>query len=254
MSEPHPASGPIIWLRSLVFTVWMFGLALVLGVASLPLLLASRRAALAPIRLWARWTLAGLRPLAGLRMEVRGSRPQPGPALVAAKHQGMMDMLAALVLFPDPCIVLKKELMWIPIFGVFSAKSGMIVIDRASGPAAVREMTRAARLAMEQGRQLVIFPEGTRRQPLAPPAYKPGLASLYRELGLACTPLATNSGCFWPASGLGKKPGVAVFEFLAPIAPGLKRVAFMNEVETRIETASARLATPPPEIDVPRTA
>ena len=240
------AIGPVGWLRSLLFAGWMFGLALVMGIACLPLLLASRRSALAPIRLWARWVLASMPLLLGLKVVFRGASPPPGPALVAAKHQGMLDMLAALVLFSDPCVVLKKELMWIPIFGWFSAKSGMIVIDRSAGATAVRAMTRAAREAVAEGRQLFIFPEGTRRAPLMRPDYKPGLAGLYRELGLPCTPLATNSGCFWPASGLGKRPGVAVFEFLPPIPPGLKRAAFMAEVEERIETASTRLASPPP--------
>ena len=234
------------WLRSAVFAVWMFGLALVMGIVSLPLLLGPRRSALAAIQLWARWTLAGLSVLVGQRLEIRGEPPPPGPALVAAKHQGMLDFLAAMVLFPDPCIVLKKDLMWIPIFGWFSAKSGMIPIDRAAGSNAVRAMTRAARQAVADGRQLVIYPEGTRRAPLAPGVYKPGLAGLYRELGLPCSLLATNSGQVWPASGLEKHAGVAVFEFLPAVPPGLKRAALMEAVEARIEAASTRLATPPP--------
>lgn len=254
MSHRNPAVGWIGWLRSLVFAAWMFGLAMVMGVACLPLLLASRRSALAPVRLWARWVVASMPALIGLRVAFRGEPPPPGAALVAAKHQGMLDVLAALVLFPDPCIVMKKELMWIPIFGWFSAKSGMIMIDRSAGSKAVRAMTHAAQTAKDQGRQLLIFPEGTRRAPLEPPDYKPGLAGLYRELALPCTPLATNSGCFWPALGVGKRPGLAVFEFLAPIPPGRKRAAFMAQVQDTIEAASIRLATPPPESGASRKA
>ncbi len=246
MSRAGRTSWLIPWLRSAVFAGWMFGLAVVMGIACLPLLLASRRSALAGIRLWARWTLAGLRLLVGLGVEVRGRAPPPGPALLAAKHQGMLDILMALTLFPDPCIVMKKELMWVPIFGWFSAKSGMIPIDRSAGSAAVRSMTRAAREAVAENRQLVIYPEGARRAPLAEPDYKPGLAALYRELGLPCALLATNSGRYWAAAGLEKRPGVAVFEFLPPIPPGLKRTAFMQEAQSRIETASRALAIPPP--------
>jgi len=220
----------------------MFLGAVVLGTLCLPLLIGPRRSAMAPIRLWARFSLFGLRWIVGLRVEVRGRALAPTrAALVAAKHQSMLDVLMALDLFPDPCIVLKKELMWIPFFGWFAAKVEMIAIDRSSGAKAVRRLTAATARALAEGRQVFIFPEGTRRLPGAPPDYKPGLAALYREMNLACLPIATNSGRFWPASGLVKYPGVAVYELLPPIPAGLKRGAFMGAVETSIEGACDRL-------------
>lgn len=226
------------WLRSALFAAWMFGLAVVMGIACLPLLLGPRRPAMQAVKLWTRGVLAGLRRIVGISLEVRGRSAAPdGPALIGAKHQGMLDILAALAIFPDPCIVLKRELMWIPIFGWYAWKSGMIPIDRSAGSKTVREMTRAAQEAVADGRQVIIYPEGTRRAPGAPPDYKPGIAGLYRELGVACTPMATNSGLFWPAHGLGKHPGVAVFVLLAPIPPGLKRSAFMAKLESEIEGA-----------------
>ena len=230
------------WLqavRSVLFAAWMFALAIVLGLACLPLLLAPRRTAVTPIRLWARGALGALPLLVGLRVEiVDRDRAPVGAALVAAKHQGMLDILVALVLLPDPCIVMKKELMWIPIFGWFCAKAGMIPIDRSAGAKAVRTMTRAAKTAAAEGRQLLVFPEGTRRAPGAPPDYRPGVAALYRELALPCTPIATDSGRVWPASGLMKHRGVATYQVLAPIPPGLTRVAFMAALQEVIETAS----------------
>ena len=90
-------------------------------------------------------------------------------------------------------------------------------------------------------RPLVIFPEGTRQAPGAAPAYKPGVAALYREFNLPCTPLATNSGTCWPAKGIGFRPGVVVYEFLDTVPPGLKRPEFMRELEGRIELASSGL-------------
>ncbi len=227
-------------VRSALFAAWMFGLAIVMGIACLPLLLAPRRTALAAVQLWARWVLGALTVIVGLRVEIRGESII-GPALVASKHQGMLDILVALVRLPDPCIVMKKELMWIPIFGWFSTKVGMIPIDRTAGASAVRTMTAAATQALKEDRQLVIYPEGTRRPPGAAADYKPGIAALYRELALPCTPMATNSGLTWPGAGLAKHPGVAVYEILAPIPAGLKRAAFMATLEREIEAACARM-------------
>jgi len=231
-----------VLLRSTLFAAWMFLGAVGLGTLSLPLLIGPRRSAMAPIRLWARLCLFGLRWIVGLKVEVRGRSPAPrNAALIAAKHQGMLDVLVALDLFPDPCIVLKKELMWIPFFGWFAAKVEMISIDRSSGATAVRRLTAATERALAEGRQVFIFPEGTRQAPGAPPAYKPGIAALYREMNLPCIPIATNSGHVWPASGLAKFPGVAVYELLPPIPAGLKRGVFMTELEAAIEGAGNRL-------------
>jgi 1-acyl-sn-glycerol-3-phosphate acyltransferase len=237
------APGVGLWLRAVLFAVWMFGLALVMGVACLPLLLGSRRAALAPVRLWARWVLAGLDVVVGLRVEVQGLELAPtGPALIAAKHQGMLDILIGLALLPAPCFVMKKELMWVPIFGWFSAKTRMIAVDRSAGAKAVRAMTATAKAALAENRQIVVYPEGTRQRPGAEPAYKPGVAGLYRELGLPCHLMGTDSGRLWPAKGLVKYPGVATYVLLPPIPPGLKRGPFMSQMEARIEDACRALA------------
>jgi 1-acyl-sn-glycerol-3-phosphate acyltransferase len=235
-------AGPLVLIRAALFAVWMFGGAVVLGTLCLPLLIGARRPAMAPIRLWARLSLFGLRWIVGLKVEVRGRAQAPrGAALIAAKHQGMLDVLVALDLFPDPCIVLKQELMWIPFFGWFAAKVEMISIDRSAGAKAVRRLTAATARAVAEGRQVFIFPEGTRRLPGALPDYKPGIAALYREMNLPCTPIATNSGRFWPASGLAKFPGTAVYDVLPAIPAGLKRPAFMAAVEAEIEGAGDRL-------------
>ena len=233
---------PLAVARSVVFAIWMFGLAIVMGIVCLPLLLGARRPALEAIRLWMKWVLAGLETICGLRVEVRGREHlPPGPCLIAAKHQGMLDILPPLTYLDDPAFVLKRELISIPIFGWFAKKAGMIPIDRAGQSKTIRGMMKAASEAAAQGRQVVIFPEGTRKAPGEPPDYQPGVAALYRELNVPCVPVATNSGRVWPASGLVKWPGTAVFEILPPIPPGLKRAEFMRRLEHDIETASAAL-------------
>ena len=175
-------------------------------------------------------------------MQVRGRERLPaGPCLIAAKHQGMLDTLVAMTLTPWPCIVLKRELTWIPIFGWFALKTRMIVLDRKGRPGDVRQLLQAARSALADGRQVLIYPEGTRRAPGDAPAYKGGIGLLYKELGAACIPMATNGGLVWPAHGLLKHPGLAVYQILDPIPPGAPRKALMARLEREIEAASTVL-------------
>jgi 1-acyl-sn-glycerol-3-phosphate acyltransferase len=117
----------------------------------------------------------------------------------------------------------------------------MIVVDREGHSTALRKLVADTQDRMKEDRQVVIFPEGTRTRPGAAGAYKPGIAALYRDLGLPCVPCATNSGVHWPAKGLMRYPGTVVFEYLEPIPAGLKRGQFMAELEQRIETASLKL-------------
>jgi len=188
--------------------------------------------------------LGGLNLTSDIQVEIRGVENLPdGPCLVAAKHQGMLDILPPFSYLDDPAIILKRELMAIPIFGWFSKKAGMIPINREGAAKTLRGMVVAASEAVSEGRQVVIFPEGTRREPGAEPDYQSGVAGLYRELGVPCVPVATNSGLFWPARGLIRWPGVAVVEILPPIPPGLKRAEFMRRLQTAVETASGRLLT-----------
>ena len=241
-----PPSG-LTYLRSIAFAGWMFISAVALGVLCLPLMLASPRVAMLPIRLWARGQFWALRVLVGARVEVRGRDRLPtGGYLLAGKHQGMLDTLVAMTLTPWPCIVLKRELAWIPIFGWYARKARMIVIDRGGGVGDVRQMVEAARTALAQGRQVLIYPEGTRRAPGAPPAYKGGIGLLYKELGVQCAPVATSSGEVWPAHGLLKFAGSAIYEVLPPIEPGLARRVFMATLERELEAASTPLLRRPP--------
>ena len=233
-------------LRSLGFTLWLYLSMPLFAIGLSPALLLPHRYAMGVIKLWARFVLFGLRWIAGVRVEFRGLEHRPaGPALIAGKHQGMLDVIVPFALLADPCIVMKKELMPLPSFGWFAWKTKMIAVDRSAHAKALKDMVKQARARRDEGRQIVIFPEGTRKPPGAEPDYKPGIAALYRDLDCPCWPLATNSGVHWPAHGFKRHPGVAVFEFLPPIAPGLKRAEFMAELENRLETASTALLTPP---------
>lgn len=235
----------MLTLRSLLFTAWLYLSMPIFAIGLSPALLMPHRFAMGVVKLWARTALFGLRWIAGVRVEVRGLRNMPsGAALVASKHQGMLDVVALLALLPDACFVMKKELMPLPFFGWFAWKAGMIPVDRAGHAKALKDMTRQARDRLSQGRQIVIFPEGTRNDPGAPGDYKPGVAAIYRDLEGPCWPVATNSGVHWPAHGFRRHPGVVVFDFLEPIPAGLKRGAMMALLESRIETASLAMLQP----------
>jgi 1-acyl-sn-glycerol-3-phosphate acyltransferase len=229
-------------LRSFLFVAWFYLISAPLAVAYSILLILPRRAIMCGMAFWAHLTAFGLRWICGIRLEVRGLEHLPkGAALIAAKHQGMFDTIAPFVFLHDPCIVLKKELLKIPFYGWHASKARMIPVDRDAGARALKDLVAAAHDRLEHARQIIIFPEGTRKEPGDPPDYKPGIAALYRELGLPCTPMATNSGVHWPAHGFLRRPGVVVFEFLPPIPAGLKRADFMRELGARIETASDAL-------------
>jgi 1-acyl-sn-glycerol-3-phosphate acyltransferase len=226
------------FLRSALFMAWFLILTLVMAILFLPLLAAPRIATVRMARGWARATLWGLRVFAGIG-ERRIGRVPEGGVLVASKHMSMWDTLALYLALDDPGIVLKRELLRIPFYGWYLGKAAAIPIDRGAGADALRRMTHAAQKVLAEGRPILIFPEGTRKKPGAPPDYKPGVAGLYGMLGVACVPAALDSGRYW--QGFTKHPGTISLEFLEPIPPGLKRREFMNLLEQRIEDATNRM-------------
>jgi 1-acyl-sn-glycerol-3-phosphate acyltransferase len=234
----------LITLRSLVFVAWLYLSLALFAVGMSPALILPHRFALGVVKAWARFVLFGLRWIAGVRVEFRGLEHRPtGRALVACKHQGMLDIIIPFVVLDDPCIITKKELMILPFFGWFAWKTKMISVDRSAASRALRDMVKQARDRVAEGRQIWIFPEGTRAPVGSVPDYKPGVAALYRDIGSPCWPVATNAGVHWPAHGFRRYPGTVVYEFLPPIEADLKRAVFMAELERRIETASNALLT-----------
>ncbi|MEO7026267.1 MAG: lysophospholipid acyltransferase family protein [Caulobacteraceae bacterium] len=233
----------MIILRSLAFAAAFYVWSGTLALGTLPLLyVAPPRFSVRMMRWWARGILALLRGLCGVRVVFRGLEHLPaGAILIAAKHQCMLDTMAPLLVLADPAFVMKRELMRIPVYGWYAGRLRMIVVDRAAGGRAVRSLVADARDRVAAGRQVVIFPEGHRTAPGAAADYKPGVAGLYRDLRLPCTPLATNSGVHWPAHGFLRRPGVIVYEFLPAIAAGLSRAGFMRLLEDRLEAASRSL-------------
>jgi 1-acyl-sn-glycerol-3-phosphate acyltransferase len=231
-----------IFLRSLVFNV-LFYLVLVFWIiVALPTFALPARAVFTVAGWWAQSSLFLMRTICNIRVEFRGVEKIPkGPLLVASKHQSFWETFALLRFFERPIFILKRQLTWIPVFGQFLVKANMIAIDRTAGAKALLGMTRRARDAVRGGAQLIIFPEGTRTPPGAPPAYKTGIAQIYVTCGVPCLPIALNSGLFWPRRTFMRYPGTLVVEFLDPLPPGLSRDEFLTRVRTGIEEATDRL-------------
>ena len=231
-----------LYVRSLLFYPVLYitwALFLVLGSW---LLLAPRSWAMAALALHGDVTVWLLRVICGTKMEVRGrEKLLPGPVIVAAKHQAAWDTFAIISLMRDPALVMKAELLSVPIYGRFCRKFELIPIQRELGPSALRQMVREARGRAAQNREIVIFPEGTRKIPGDAPDYKPGIAFLYQDLKTPVCPLALNSGMLWPRRSFLRYPGTIVVEFLDPIPPGLPRQEFMERLQSAIEGASNAL-------------
>ncbi|MGV8930064.1 MAG: lysophospholipid acyltransferase family protein [Brevundimonas sp.] len=239
-------------LRSLAFVAWLYLSMVLFAVGLSPALLMPYRPAMWVIRNWSKFCLFGLRWIAGVKVEFRGLEHRPtGAALIAGKHQSMLDVIAPFAVLPDNCFIMKQELAPLPFFGWFAVKTRMIAVDRSAHAKALKAMVRQARDRFAEGRQMLIFPEGTRTPVGAEPDYKPGIAALYRDLDCPCTPMATNSGVHWPAHGFRRYPGTIIYEFLPPIPAGLKRDAFMERLERELEGASSALLSGDPTAGTP---
>jgi 1-acyl-sn-glycerol-3-phosphate acyltransferase len=228
------------WLRSLAFVAQMYLAMLVIGVAALPFALVSRDWTFRAVHLytgWVRWTAAWM---IGLRSEVRG-QPPAGEALIAAKHQSFFDIILIVDITSRPKFIMKQSLRWAPILGWYALRIGCVPVDRGKRGAAIDQMKKGVAAGSQEPGQLIIYPQGTRVAPGVKRPYKIGTGVLYEQLGQDCYPAATNVGVFWPRTGIYRKPGLAVVEFLEPLAPGLPMARYMEEIETRIEARSDAL-------------
>lgn len=231
-----------IIVRSIAFNLAFYLVLAVYLIVALPTLLMPRGVLVWLVKNWSHVNFWLLRHICNLRYEVIGAEKiGHGPLLVASKHQSLWETFALMTVFDDPAYILKRELMWIPFFGWCAWKTDMIPVDRGAGSLALAAMTKLAKAEVGRRRQLIIFPEGTRRAPGAEPRYKFGVAHLYSEIGVPCLPVALNSGVFWPRRSFRRYPGTVTVEILDPITPGMDKQVFLSRVQSDIETATARL-------------
>lgn len=231
---------PIRWLLSLIFIVQMYLAMAVLALVFAPWALFSRQGARVACKTFCRWVIFTLRLLCGTRSEIRGT-PPTGECIIAAKHQSFLDIILIFNAVPAAKFIMKRELMYAPFLGQYALRIGCVPVDRGKRGAAIAKMKADVAVGAAEPGQLIIYPQGTRVAPGATRPYKVGTGLLYEQLGQPCVPVATNVGVFWPKRGILRKPGLAVVEFLPPIAPGLAIADFMARLETEVETHSDRL-------------
>ncbi|MBG1233707.1 lysophospholipid acyltransferase family protein [Aestuariivirga litoralis] len=233
----------MIVLRSLIFNIAFYVVLMLFLIFGLPLTLASRITAIRALQAWGRTMNWLLRVICNIKVEVRGAgNIPPGPLLVAGKHQSTWETFALPVLFNDPCVVLKKQIFYIPLMGwPYGYKFRMLPVDRGAGSKALKDLIRRGKEELAAGRQIIILPEGTRRPVGAPPDYKSGTAALYTNLNVPCVTFGLNAGVFWPRHGFLRPPGTIVIEFGKTIPPGLTRKVFEAQLQDTIETISNRL-------------
>lgn len=230
-------------IRSLVFNVVFYlNLIIQMLVQSPVYFFLPRKLAMKVLKNWCNSTNWLHKIIVGTHMEVRGVENIPeGGFIIAAKHQSLWDFYAILPLFEDPAYILKRELMWIPLFGWYVAKTRMIPINRGKRGRALKEMTKLAKVKVAEGRQILIYPEGTRRTPGAEPVYKYGVARMYSELNCPVLPIALNSGLYWPRRKFMRYPGTVRVNILKPIMPGMDEATFQAELQNRIENSCIEL-------------
>lgn len=224
-------------LRSLAFNAAFYVNLIVLMIVFTPYyFLVSRHRAWFVPRFWSRSSLKLQEMIAGTKSEIGGQENLPdGPFILAPKHQSFWDTMAFFPYLKDPVYILKRELMWIPLFGWYLAKMRMIPINRGSRSKALKQALIVARQRMDENRQLIIYPEGTRRAPGAEPAYKWGIAEIYASLGVPVVPVAHVAGLYWPRRKFLRYPGKLKARFLKPIEPGMEKEEFMKRLIAETE-------------------
>lgn len=222
-------------LKSIAFTATIAIAAIVLTIICLPMIFLGEKNARKIVGLWARFSLWAMRVMTGVSFRVEGEDniPKDG-GLVVSNHQSLWETIALFALLPNAVVILKKELLRIPVYGWWVRASGNITVDRKGGAKALRAMRREAAERIANGAQVVVFPEGTRIKPGETHAFQPGVAGIYKDAGADCIPVAHDSGRFWRKLGGALEPGIITLRFMPPVPPGLDRKTFLARIEKDI--------------------
>lgn len=228
------------YLRAIVFTVQMYAAMVLMGIWWAPIAIRREDGAHRAIRAYCRYVVWSAEKIVGLSSEIRGDVPE-GEVMIAAKHQSFFDIILLCSVLPAPKFIMKKELARAPVLGWFAQKIGCVPVDRGKKGQAIAKMLADVQKGRARPGQLVIYPQGTRVAPGAELPYKTGTAILYQQLGQPCIPVAVNVGLFWPRTGITKRPGHAVLEFLDAIPPGLGKRDFVTRLSESVEGRSNAL-------------
>lgn len=235
-----------LWVRSVLFLIILYVGTFILFFVFTPTLFFTRKASGCFPRFWATVMPKALRLVCGVKLNIEGleNLPKKNGYIIASKHQSAFETMVFHAIVPNVFYVLKKELMYLPIAGIYFLKTGCIPIDRKGGAKTMRQMLTGVKSRLREGMNLIIFPEGTRTQPGSKKPYTPGVAFLYEQCNVPVVPVALNTGYCWPKNKVKKYPGQLTVRFLPPIAPGAERRAFLNMLYEQIESAQDLLPDP----------
>lgn len=228
------------WVMSILFVVLNAVMMLILGIVFLPWAALSPQGALTACKLYTWWVRFTCWALVGIRWEFRGTVPTQA-CLVASKHQSFLDIMMIFQAVPRPRFIMKRELLWTPIIGLYAWRLGCVPVARGKRGAAITRMMADVKSGRVAPGQLVIYPQGTRVKPGDYRPFKVGSFVLYDQLGQVCVPTATNAGVYWRKGTMLRLPGRAVVEFMEPIAPGVAQDVFLPRLESEIESRSNAL-------------
>jgi 1-acyl-sn-glycerol-3-phosphate acyltransferase len=233
----------MIILRSVLFNIVFYANLILQMIVLTPFyFVVSRKTALIVPKNWARSNHWLLEKMVGTTFKIEGLENIPeGGYIFAPKHQSFWDVFALLPWLSDFFFILKRELMWIPLFGWYVQKQRMVPVDRGARGRVMTAVMNRAKEEMAAGRQLIIYPEGTRRPPGSPPEYKYGIARLYRDLNVPVVPVAMHPGLFWPRRKFLRYPGHFKVRILPAIPAGLDPDVFLKTLIDVTEAASDAL-------------
>ena len=232
----------ILCFKGIISDILIYTSMVVLGIIGLPFSMISKKMAYFFIRIFCLTCFMVLKLVSNIRVECRGIVPD-GNVLICAKHMSFLDILILAYYLPNFSFVMKKELIWTPIIGIYALRVGCVPVVRGAGSLSLKKMVNRfgdRSKSNEQG-QIVIYPQGTRVAPGERKKFKIGAGVLYQKFGLQCHLVSTNSGVFWPKGSFIRRPGLAIVEFNTIIPTGLDLNKFMKKIETDIESASDKL-------------
>lgn len=235
-----------MFIRSTIYNIWLVTWTVFIATLGLPLFV-HRNGALHVARIWSKGIILAGKYICGIHYKIEGDLPT-GPVILASKHQSAWETVAYLSLF-DPCpgYILKRELFFLPFIGWYMMRMRQVGINRKAGRRALRQVVDdGKKLLMEEGRPLIIFPEGTRVSPHATKTrYQSGIVGIAQAVDVPVVPIAINSGLCWGKGAFVKRPGVVTIRILPPLPSGLSKDAFMHKLEEQIETHSRALVQAP---------
>ena len=233
----------MITIRSFLFNLAYYTISILYVVlATMVMLLPGRKAVGWVVRRYSKRMVQCLHYIVGIKLQVRGTERLPtGTYIIAAKHQSWFDGFCMFSQFDDVAFVTGDHLEKIPLLGGLLKKLGAIVVDNCGGHKARAALAKSAEIAANEGRKILIYPEGHLSAIGTHHKYRTGVWHMYKNFNLQVVPVATNLGCFAPQQEFGKKSGTAVLDFLEPIPLGLSKAEFMERLETAIENRTAIL-------------